>query len=178
MYRTSRFNRFPTLGALVSSAALLICAGLASAQSEDTDSEVASYLAPVGEVCLANEPCVGRRAGEAMDPAAGGQPAATPGPSTAVAAQSAPADQAPAAGAGEFDPAAVYQRNCMACHTTGAAGAPQLGDQDAWDTRVEKGMDAVMQNVINGIGAMPARGLCMDCSDEQLRAIVDYIISQ
>ena len=43
---------------------------------------------------------------------------------------------------------------------------------------MEKGMDAVMANVINGINAMPARGLCMDCTDNELRAIVDYMIAQ
>lgn len=41
-----------------------------------------------------------------------------------------------------------------------------------------KGMDAVMENVINGVNAMPARGICMSCSDEQLRQVVDYMLAQ
>ena len=45
-----------------------------------------------------------------------------------------------------------------------AAGAPILGDIEAWDSRMKKGMDAVMNNVINGVNAMPAKGMCMDCS--------------
>ena len=53
-----------------------------------------------------------------------------------------------------------------------------VGDEAAWNERLEKGMDAVMANVLNGINAMPARGLCADCSDEDLRAIVDYMIEQ
>ena len=43
---------------------------------------------------------------------------------------------------------------------------------------MEKGMDALMSNVINGVGAMPARGICMTCSDEDLQAIVNYMLAQ
>ena len=68
--------------------------------------------------------------------------------------------------------------SCMACHMTGAAGAPKLGDEAAWNERLEKGMDAVMANVMSGINAMPARGLCANCSDEDLHAIVEYMVSQ
>jgi cytochrome c5 len=66
----------------------------------------------------------------------------------------------------------------MACHTTGAAGAPMLGDAEAWNERLEKGMDQVLANAINGVGAMPARGLCMSCSDDDLQALIDYMIEQ
>jgi len=93
------------------------------------------------------------------------QPAASAMPETASAAS-------------DFDAEAAYNRSCMACHMTGAAGAPKLDDDEAWETRLAKGMDAVMQNVMNGIGAMPARGLCIDCTDDQLRAVVDYMVSQ
>jgi len=171
-------NRFlQRFGALALPTALTLVAGVlgspAFAQS------AAENIQPVGQVCLAGQPCVGQ-------PVAGG----APGPNSAapaaepVPAQAAPADPAPAAtqtassSARDFDAAATYNQYCMACHMTGAAGAPQLDDEEAWNTRLEKGMDAVMQNVINGIGAMPARGLCNDCNDEQLRAIVDYMVSQ
>lgn len=78
-----------------------------------------------------------------------------------------------------FDAAAKYMASCFACHSTGAAGAPKVeaGAYDAqWAPRLEKGMEAVMSNVINGQGAMPAKGLCFDCTDENLQAIVNYMI--
>ena len=77
-----------------------------------------------------------------------------------------------------FDAEAKYMASCFACHSTGAAGAPKVGAGNAgdWEPRLEKGMDAVMANVINGSGAMPAKGLCFDCTDADLRAIVDYMI--
>jgi cytochrome c5 len=78
----------------------------------------------------------------------------------------------------DFDVVGTYQISCFACHASGAAGAPLLGDLEAWNSRMEKGMDAVMANVITGINAMPAKGLCMDCTDNELRAIVDYMIAQ
>ena len=77
-----------------------------------------------------------------------------------------------------FDAAAAYQQSCFACHASGAAGAPLLGDADAWAVRTEKGMEAVMRTVINGFNAMPAKGMCMDCSDADLKAIVDFMIAQ
>ena len=77
-----------------------------------------------------------------------------------------------------FDAAAAYQQSCFACHASGAAGAPLLGDAAAWAIRTEKGMEAVMSNVINGFNAMPAKGMCMDCSDADLKAIVDFMIAQ
>ena len=80
--------------------------------------------------------------------------------------------------ASEFDAEAAYQMSCNACHGTGAAGAPMLGDSGAWEPRLDKGMEALMANVVNGVGAMPARGICMTCSDDDLQAIVDYMLAQ
>jgi len=77
-----------------------------------------------------------------------------------------------------FDVESTYQMSCFACHGTGAAGAPILGDADAWTERMAKGMDAVMVNVMNGINAMPAKGLCMTCSEDDLLALVNYMSSQ
>lgn len=78
-----------------------------------------------------------------------------------------------------FNAEQKYMASCFACHSTGAAGAPKVEAgvyADQWAERMEKGMDAVMQNVINGSGAMPAKGLCFDCTDADLRALVDYMI--
>jgi len=77
-----------------------------------------------------------------------------------------------------FDAQAKYMASCFACHSTGAAGAPKVGPGNAgeWEPRLEKGLDAVVANAINGLNTMPAKGLCFDCTDADLRAIVEYMI--
>jgi len=137
---------------------------------------VADNIRPVGSICLAGQACVGTVAG-AMNEASVADAAE---PAIEAAAEAA-ADAAPmevAAAATEFDAAGAYQMSCNACHGTGAAGAPMLGDAAAWEARMEKGMEALMSNVINGVGAMPARGICMTCSDDDLQAIVNYMLAQ
>ncbi|MGB2105947.1 MAG: c-type cytochrome, partial [Porticoccaceae bacterium] len=42
--------------------------------------------------------------------------------------------------------------------------------------RLTKGIETVYANAINGIGAMPAKGLCMDCSDDEIIATIDYML--
>ena len=77
-----------------------------------------------------------------------------------------------------FNPEQKYMASCFACHSTGAAGAPKVGAgmSAEWEPRLEKGLDAVVQNAINGVNTMPAKGLCFDCTDEDIRAIVEYMI--
>ena len=70
----------------------------------------------------------------------------------------------------------IYASNCIACHSSGVAGAPILGDVAAWSSRLGKGIETVYTNAINGIGAMPARGTCMDCSDDEVIAAIDHIL--
>lgn len=70
----------------------------------------------------------------------------------------------------------IYTKVCLGCHDTGAAGAPKRGDAAAWNARLEKGMDTLVSNAINGINAMPPKGLCMDCSDEEIRIVVEYLV--
>ena len=72
----------------------------------------------------------------------------------------------------------VYEAGCQGCHAVGAGGAPKLGDSADWAARTEKGMDAVYANAIEGfnnIGMMPAMGLCMSCSEDEVIAAVDYM---
>jgi len=78
-----------------------------------------------------------------------------------------------------FDAEATYMMSCFACHSTGAAGAPKVGDgnADVWAPRMEKGMEAVVANAINGLNTMPPKGLCFTCTDEDLAAIVTYMVS-
>jgi cytochrome c5 len=138
-------------------------ASLAWAQPDSA--RISSNLSPIGEVCLAGDPCT-----DAPGATAVAQPAA---PAPAAPAPAA----APETAADDFDVAGAYQLRCFACHGTGAAGAPVAGDADAWGERMGKGMEAVMANAINGVGAMPARGLCMDCTDDHIRSLIDYMVS-
>jgi cytochrome c5 len=70
----------------------------------------------------------------------------------------------------------VYNKGCLACHASGAAGAPKFRIAADWTARLALGMDSLYSNAINGKGAMPARGLCPNCSDDEVKAAVDYMI--
>lgn len=72
----------------------------------------------------------------------------------------------------------VYNTYCAACHGTGVAGAPKLGDVAAWSERLSDGIDHVYSEAINGSGMMPARGTCSDCSDDEIKKTVDYILAK
>lgn len=77
-----------------------------------------------------------------------------------------------------FNAEARYMSACFACHSTGAAGAPRVvpGNTEEWEPRLEKGLEAVVENTVTGMGTMPPKGLCFDCTPEDLRAIVEYMI--
>ena len=72
----------------------------------------------------------------------------------------------------------VYNGACMACHSAGIAGAPMVGDQLAWTDRIAKGMDVLYDSGINGVAGtgMIARGGCADCSDDEIRLAVDFMV--
>ena len=72
----------------------------------------------------------------------------------------------------------VYQQSCQACHAAGVAGAPKTGDKDAWAPRIATGMDALVASAINGKGIMPPKGACASCSDDDLKAAVEYMVSE
>ena len=156
--------------ALMNLSFLLIGSNAAAQQS------IEDNVRPAGQVCLAGQPCVGSTGGKATPAtsAALAAPSRTAAPSVAVTEEVAVEIEAVAA----FDVETTYQMSCFACHGTGAAGAPLLGDADAWTERMAKGMDAVMVNVVNGVNAMPPKGLCMTCSDDNLGTLVSYMISQ
>ena len=118
-------------------------------RSAGTPEEIAARIAPVGSVTLA-----------------GAEPVAAP----AAAAAPKAADEGPGA--------AIYQKACMACHATGAAGAPKLGDKAAWEPRMAQGLDPLLQTAIAGKGAMPPRGTCMACTDEDLKLAIEYMLVQ
>jgi cytochrome c5 len=76
------------------------------------------------------------------------------------------------------DGQAIYQQSCQSCHAAGIAGAPKLGDKEAWAPRIATGMDAIMASVMNGKNAMPPKGACMSCSDDDLKAAAQYMVDQ
>ena len=73
---------------------------------------------------------------------------------------------------------AVYNRACVACHGTGVANAPKLGDRAAWKPRIAQGIDRLLVTSVAGMGAMPPRGTCADCSDDDLKAAIEYMLIQ
>lgn len=70
----------------------------------------------------------------------------------------------------------VYSQSCIACHAAGAAGAPKFRNENDWAPRIEQGLQTLYDNAINGIGAMPPKGLCPSCTDEEIIAATDYMI--
>lgn len=82
-----------------------------------------------------------------------------------------------AGAAADKSPQELYQGACFACHGTGAAGAPKLGDAAAWTSRLDQGLDTLVTHAINGKGAMPPRG-GSQYSDDQIRAVVEYMLSE
>ncbi|MGE5615348.1 MAG: cytochrome c oxidase subunit II [Bacillota bacterium] len=101
---------------------------------------------------------------------AGGAPApGTPPSPGASIAGSVVAAAAPA------DGKSTYDTICMACHATGAAGAPKFGDKAAWAPRIKQGKDALYNSALHGKGAMPPKGGNPGLSDDAVKAAVDYM---
>lgn len=74
----------------------------------------------------------------------------------------------------------VFDDACASCHTGGIggwmSGAPDIDDKEDWQPIIMKGVDALTLGTIEGIGEMPPRGKCATCSDEQIRAAVEYMV--
>jgi len=99
-------------------------------------------------------------------------------PETEVAETAAPVEQPAEVAAEARDGQTIYKTSCFACHDAGVAGAPKLGDAAAWAPRIAKGNDALYSSLQNGLNAMPPKGTCMNCSDDELKAVLDYMIEQ
>lgn len=68
---------------------------------------------------------------------------------------------------------AKYEKTCKMCHDTGLMGAPKTGDAAAWAPRLEKGNDVLLKHVKEGFNAMPPKGICMDCTDEEFQKLIE-----
>lgn len=165
-------NRIRTgFDALVASALKGKGAMPAQAGGDFEETEIARAVAYMANAAGAKFAEPQRPAGAApAAPAVAAAPAAVP---AAAAAPAAPqAQPVAAAGGGE----ALYKQACAACHMTGAANAPKLGDKAAWAPRLAQGVPALVQNAIKGKGAMPPKG-GSTAPDADVRAAVEYMVS-
>lgn len=112
----------------------------------DDNLTVAQRIAPLGQVYLAGD----------ID----------------VNAIKAPVKTAAKARSGEQ----VYTSVCASCHAVGVLNAPKFGNKADWAPRVERGIADLVKVSISGKGAMPPKGTCMDCSDDELKAAIEHMI--
>jgi cytochrome c5 len=146
-----------------------------------SDLEVARavvYMANKGGAHFEEPKAPAAAASGAATPAAASAPAgadaAAAAAKVAAAVKTADASAAPAAGANT--PPALFQSTCQACHATGAAGAPKVGDKAAWAPRIAQGIDALVANAIKGKNAMPPKG-GSNASDAEIRQVVTYMVN-
>lgn len=92
-----------------------------------------------------------------------------------VLARESDAEAAVAVERAPRDGQAIYNQFCAACHVSGVAGAP-LMTAEAWAPRIAQGMDVLYATTINGKGAMPPGGTCFDCTEEELKKTVDWMV--
>jgi len=72
----------------------------------------------------------------------------------------------------------VYKK-CAMCHDSGLANAPIVGNKDQWAPRISKGLKVLVANAMNGTdGGMPAKGTCMDCTEEEINATVEFMLEK
>jgi cytochrome c5 len=104
---------------------------------------------------------------------------ATAAPPTPAAPAAAAAGGAPVSGPVDLAKGKqVYSTVCMACHATGAAGAPKVTDKAAWEPRAAQGVDTLVSHAIKGIRGMPAKGGNPALSDGDINNAVHYMLSE
>jgi len=128
-----------------------------AADAERRAASVAKMTAPMGEVSIAGEEGKNMKTSETA------------------------ANTAAEAGAGP-DGKAVFDGLCTACHSVPGIGAPVFGNKEEWAPRIAQGKDTLYTHAINGFtGAqgfmMPAKGGNPALSDEEVKAAVDYMVS-
>ncbi|MCS5712728.1 c-type cytochrome [Candidatus Berkiella aquae] len=69
-----------------------------------------------------------------------------------------------------------YKSTCAVCHETGVGGAPKFRNAGDWKPRMADGMDTMLAIAIKGKGAMPPKGTCMQCSDQELKMAIEYML--
>jgi len=69
----------------------------------------------------------------------------------------------------------VFEGFCTTCHSAGVMGAPKFGNAGDWGPRVAKGKDTLYTHALNGFNSMPAKGMCAACSEDEIKAAVNYM---
>jgi cytochrome c5 len=71
----------------------------------------------------------------------------------------------------------IYQSHCVICHASGVGGAPIFQNKADWAIRFsQKGLDGLLATSKSGLNAMPPKGTCGDCSDDELLAVIKYML--
>ena len=70
----------------------------------------------------------------------------------------------------------VYEAACKACHVTDISGAPKYGDKVWLQMEKKEGLKELTKDAIKGVRAMPPRGGCADCTEDEIRAAIKYLI--
>ncbi|WP_456433694.1 c-type cytochrome [Nitratifractor sp.] len=73
---------------------------------------------------------------------------------------------------------AEYKKSCAGCHASGAAGAPVVGNKGDWADRIKKGNKTLYEHALKGFNGMPPKGGNMSLKDDQVKAIVDYMVGK
>ncbi|MFC2991825.1 c-type cytochrome [Halomonas tibetensis] len=147
---------------------------LSDAEMEAATAYLVEPVMDVPELGSTDEAPVEEAAAEEEAPAETAATEETAAEETAATEETAAADSEPSHAG--IDGEAIYNQACMACHMTGAAGAPIKGDADAWGARLEQGMETLYDHSINGFNAMPAKGGNMSLSDDDVKAAVDFMV--
>ncbi len=126
--------------------------GLAAADPAD---EIRARLKPFGDVCRVGQDCGGLEGGA--------EAASVPAVAAAGAATGLSGQQ-------------IYDRFCFACHNTGVGEAPLFGSLEQWQPRIDQGMEQLLSVSLAGIGLMPPMGTCITCSEDEMRAAIQYMV--
>ena len=125
---------------------LILVGAVLSIGASEAKKAIEKRIAPVGSVCVQGQDC-GTATTEVVAASSGGRN-------------------------GED----VYTNACATCHNIGLAGAPKFADASSWGVRPDKGIEALTASVKNGLNGMPAMGMCMDCSDDELTQAVQHML--
>lgn len=77
----------------------------------------------------------------------------------------------------QADGEATYNKYCMSCHATGVG--PMAHKADVWQPRLDAkgGLAGLVESAKKGMNAMPPMGMCMDCSDDDLKAAIEFMLT-
>ncbi|KTD55896.1 cytochrome c5 [Legionella sainthelensi] len=75
----------------------------------------------------------------------------------------------------------IYNHFCVNCHAIKpliSIGAPRIGENDDWKTRLKQGVNILFKHTNEGLNAMPPRGGCFECTDKQLMLAIQYMLPE